>query len=52
MPLQSNEMRKFELGWVQNCIIDQVKIMSTGLIRDLREISKQLEHNDNELHAR
>jgi len=48
MPLQLNEMRKFELGRLQNCTIDHVRMMNEGLIRDIRKISKQLEHNDNE----
>jgi hypothetical protein len=48
MPLQSNEMRKFELGRLQNCTIDQVRMMTVGLIEDISEISKQLQHNDNE----
>ncbi len=41
-------MRKFELGWLQNCTIDQVRMMNIGLIRNMHEISKQLELNDNE----
>ncbi len=48
MPLQSNEMKFFELGQLQNCTIDHVRMLSTGVIKNMCKISKQLKHNDNE----